>query len=467
MNQLTVLTPTGCIGNRGMYPEAFINALEESNPQVMAVDGGSFDLGPYYLGKGLAHSPLTNIRQDLDLILTEGVGKRGIPFVVGSAGGSGGKPHVDLTLEMVKEIAARRNLDFKVGVIYSDVTKEYLLDRVRRGDQIKRVPTELLGDPLTEEQVSKSSVIVAMMGVEPIIEAFKRGADVVIAGRAADSCVIAAYPIMKGFDKGLSMQMGDIMECGEAALVDKGGVRNLLGPNRMPVVGIVQDDHFVIKAGHPGMVCTVESASAHSLYERESHSEVELPGGILSKSETRYEQLTESVVKVSGSRFNPKPYTVLLEGVGPAGWRTITVMGVRNPRMIDQIDDILAQQKRSVEARFGEIGKFSMYYHLYGKGAVLGQSEWRNDTTPFELGLVIDVVGETQELANDVSEDLLMRIAHCRYPGRTTTAGNVARLFSPNAIDAGEAYDTTIYHQMPIDDPLELFDISVRGIHEV
>ncbi len=315
MRELTVLTPTGCIGNRGLHREALVAALDQEKPSAIAVDGGSFDIGPWYLGTGHAHSPLANIRRDMDILLTEGVGKRGIPLIVGSSGGSGGGPHVDLTLQIVGEIARERELEFQVGVIYADVDKEDLAGRVRNGDSIRRVPTGILGDTLTEEQVARASRIVAMMGVEPIIETLKQGADVVLAGRSADSCAIAAYPIMQGFDRGLALHMGDIMECGEAALTDREGVTRILGPNRVPVLGVIRDDHFILKAGHPGMACTVESASAHSLYERESHTRVELPGGVLDKTESRFEQETDRTVRVSGTKFIPKPYTVLLEGV--------------------------------------------------------------------------------------------------------------------------------------------------------
>ena len=48
MSGLTVLTPMGCIGNRGMQPEAFLEALDRWNPQAIAVDAGSFDLEPSY-----------------------------------------------------------------------------------------------------------------------------------------------------------------------------------------------------------------------------------------------------------------------------------------------------------------------------------------------------------------------------------------------------------------------------------
>ena len=466
MEELTVLTPTGCIGNRGLHREALIAALDAEKPNAMAVDGGSLDCGPWYLGTGQPHSPIANIRRDLEIIVTEGV-RRGIPVIVGSAGGSGAKPHVDLTLSILKEIAVERGLEFKVGVIYADVEKEYLVRRIRDGGVIPRVPTNIFGESLREEDVLKCSSIVAMMGSEPIIEALRRGAQVVIAGRAADSCVIAAYPIMQGFDRGLALHMGDIMECGELTLTDREGITKIPGPNRVPVIGTIRPDHFVIKPGHPGMACTVEAVSAHSMYERESHTRVELPGGILDKTGSRLEQETDSVVKVSGTRFTEAPYTVLLEGAGHAGWRTIAVLGARNPRMIDQLDQILEQEKRSTEVQFAELGEFTVYYHVYGKGAVLGPSEPERDFVPQELGIVVDIVAESQRLAHDVAEDLALKIAFSRYDGRTTTAGNVAYLFSPNVIDVGEAYTTSVYHQLRVDDPLELFTIAVNNIPEV
>ena len=97
----------------------------------------------------------------------------------------------------------------------------------------------------------------------------------------------------------------------------------------------------------------------------------------------------------------------------------------------------------------------------------MGPSEPERDLIATEVGLVVDVVADSQELAHDIAEHVALKIAFTRYPGRTTTAGNVAYLFSPNVVDAGEAYTTGIYHQLPLDDPLELFPITVAGIREV
>lgn len=463
MKTVTVLTPTGCIGNRGIFKEAFIRALEAHKPDVIAVDGGSFDIGPWYLGTGKPHSPFTNLHRDLEIILVEAVAKRGIPFIVGSSGGSGANAHVDLTLELVKKIAQDNKLSFPVGTIHSDIDKSTVKTALHEGSKILKVPTTLLGEPLTNAEIDQATTIVAMMGVEPIIETLRQGAQVVLAGRAADSCVIGAYPVMLGFDKGLSIHMGDIMECGESALTDTTGVTKILGPNRIPIIGTMYDNHFTLKPGHPGMVCSVESASAHSLYERESHSTVELPGGRLEKHHTIFHQETVDTVKVSGTRFVKQPYTVLLEGVAFIGYRTIAILGARNHRMIRQINEILEQEKRSTEASFQTAGQFTIRYHIYGMGAVLGTRE-PISTQPTEIGIVIDIVADRQQLSHDIAEDLSLKIAFSRYTDRTTTAGNVGYLFSPNVIDVGETYETTIYHQMPINDPLKLFNITVRQV---
>jgi len=297
-----------------------------------------------------------------------------------------------------------------------------------------------------------------------VMEALRQGVDVVLAGRASDCCVIGAFGMLQGADPGLALHMGDIMECGESAMTDLEGVTRQPGPNRIPVVGRLRGDHFLLEPGHSGMACTVVSVSAHSMYERATHKLVELPGCLLDKSTTRIEQADPRTVRVEGTTHSPRAYSVLLEGAKFLGWRTISILGVRNARMIAQLSEILRQEKVSAEHRFSALGHFEINYHVYGLGAVLAESEFRHDLPPTEAGVVIDVVADTKQLAHDITEDLALKIAFSRYSGRTTTAGNVAYLFSPNVIDAGQAFDTGIYHELPLADPLEVFKIEMRDL---
>ena len=137
--------------------DAFIDVLERERPDVVAVDSGSLDCGPWYLGTGQAHSPHHNIRRDLDIVLTECVG-RGIPFITGTAGGSGARAHVDLVIDMARDIARERGLRFDLGVAYSDLDKETLKSRLRDGVVMPRVPADILGEPLSERPRSTAAI---------------------------------------------------------------------------------------------------------------------------------------------------------------------------------------------------------------------------------------------------------------------------------------------------------------------
>ena len=287
MEQVTVITPVGCIGNRGVDKDAFIRAIDETQPHALAMDAGSMDCGPWYLGAGKAHSPTLDILWDLEHVLGEAV-PRGIPVIIGSAGGSGARAHVDTTVEMIQNVAREKSLHFRLAVIYSDVPKEYLLSRAENGTV---AGTHSLddGSALRVEAVEESNVIVGLMGVEPIIDALEDGADVVLCGRASDSAVIAAYPVWKGFERGLSYHMGDIMECGESAAEELRPTLQRPGPQPY-------SDH---RAHGEGLLLSLAGSSIpsparpnsclmHSFYERIGRiRESKVPGGVLDKGEAK------------------------------------------------------------------------------------------------------------------------------------------------------------------------------------
>ncbi|MBI4506953.1 MAG: acyclic terpene utilization AtuA family protein [Chloroflexi bacterium] len=459
MREVCVLTPTGCIGNRGTHKESFLRALADEQPDVIATDAGSLDPGPYYLGAGREHSPIKNIRWDLELLLTEAVPRK-IPIVIGSAGGSGARAHVDQTLAIIREIAAAQRLHFTMAVIYADVDLDYLRRRARH-EAIRGVDHD---GALTPEAIDQSAVVVAMMGCEPIIKALEMSADVVVAGRASDACTIAAYPIWKGCSPGIALHLGDVVECGEACASEREPMLRDIEHNRIPMVGRIRDDHFLLRPAHKSMACTPQSCAAHALYERADIYHTTLPGGALDKTDSRYEVEDPWTVRISGARFTPaEPYTVLLEGVRQVGYRAILVFGVRTPRMLAQLDGILEGARAKELALFGGPENVAIHYHLYGRNGVLGDYEFA-PSQAHEVGVVVDVVAKTQELAHDVTQDLRSRISFWRYEGRQTTAGNVAVPFSPSVIDVGPAYALHIYHALPLKNGNEIFPVVLERV---
>ncbi len=455
MNNVTIITPVGCIGNRGVDKDVLLKAIDETSPDALAMDAGSMDCGPWYLGAGLAHSPTFDILWDLEVILGAAVPK-GIPVIIGTAGGSGARAHVDSTVDMIRKVAKEQSLRFKMSVIYSDVSKEFLLERAENGCIAGAFSLED-ESPLGVDAVDESNVIVGLMGVEPIIDALRDGADVVVCGRVSDSAVIAAYPIWKGFDPGLSYHMGDIMECGESAAEEIRPTLRALAHNRIPIIGRMEKECFYLRPAHDSLACTPNSCLMHSFYERMDIHTSKVPGGTLDKSGAHYAQHDLNTTRIWGSKFVEDPYSILLEGTKPAGHRYVFIFGVRTPRMIEQLDEILTEVDQIAEKRFGDYGRFRIHWHKFGKNAVLQDSEPATGELPAEVGVVADVVAETAELARNIAYDLQTRVAFWRYPGRYTTAGNVAITLSPGAFDGGPVYEFSIYHPMRIDDHRQVF----------
>jgi hypothetical protein len=440
MKTLTVLSPTAILGY-GFPVDSFQEGLK-CNPDVIAVDAGSVDPGPYYLGAGVSFTDRAAVKRDLTLILTA-ARERGIPVFVGSAGGAGAKPHLDWTVEIIEEIAQEKDLSFKMAVIAADIDKDVLLKRLGSTEPLGPLPT------LDAERVLASPHIVAQMGWEPFARAYREGADVIVAGRAYDPAVFAALAMEKGFDPGPALHMGKILECAAIA-ADPGSGRDCM-------VGILEEQGFRLFPTNPARRCTVRSVAAHSLYEKSNPWLLPGPGGLLDLRDVVYEQLDERTVRVTGSRHvhgEGEAYRIKLEGARPVGYRTLAIAGIRDPLMIKQLNEILEQVKAAAMDNVGTLGG-RLNFLAYGLNGVMGALEPVSQAA-HEVGLVIDAVADSQEAANTLCSFCRSTLLHYGYPGRVSTAGNLALPYSPSDIKAGPVFEFSIHHLLTTE-PEEFF----------
>ena len=437
--EFRVLSTTAILGYG--FPETSFMAGMRRNPHLIAVDAGSTDPGPYYLGAGKSFTNRAGVKRDLRLMLREGV-KRGIPVVIGSAGGSGARPHVDWCEEIIREIAREEKLHFKMGIVYADVDKK----RVRAHLRKKEIKPLACVPPLTAADLDESVNLVAQMGIEPIERALAAGCQVVLAGRCYDPAVFAALPIMLGFDKALALHMGKILECAAIAATPGSGADCAMGT--------LTRDSFILETLNPKRKFTKISTAAHTLYEKSDPYHLPGPGGAIDLTHCTFTELPGGRVEVKGSRYKATPtYYVKLEGVRPAGFRTISVAGTRDPIMIKGIDAIL----ENVTAQVDEIlkrEKFGgrIHFHVYGKNGVMGALEPEKKTRSYELGIVIEAVAPTPEGADSLCSLTRSTLLHYGYPGRISTAGNLAFPFSPSDVRMGAVYEFSVYHLMPVAD---------------
>ncbi|MHC1586167.1 MAG: acyclic terpene utilization AtuA family protein, partial [Candidatus Hecatellaceae archaeon] len=218
-------------------------------------------------------------------------------------------------------------------------------------------------------------------------------------------------------------------------------------------------------------VCTPLSVAAHALYEQANPYLIKESEGTLDLSKCRYEAYGERAVKVSGSRFIParKP-TVKLEGVTLAGYRTICIAGIRDPQAIKQLKEILEGVRSHVAETFRGRLSSSDYYHLnfriYGLNAVEGEIEPVKQPS-HELGIIIDVVASSQELANSICALARSTMLHYDYEGRKATGGNLAFPYSPSDIPMGPTYQFNVYHKVEVEGAAELLEMFKIEVLEV
>lgn len=427
----------------------------ELDPHVIVGQGTSSDPGPNYLGSVELHPYVgrRNRKRDLGLIL-RAAHEAKIPFIFSGGSPSGSDLHLTGVLEVVNEMCKENGWTFRIAVISGQIKHDWLKKKIINGAKTWRLANYSgLSSILTLKDIDECSIIVSQMGPEPIINALKEGVNGVITGRAVDVALHMAYPLFEGFGKALAAHMAKTVECGalcaEPPIADN-------------MFAILREDHFVVFPLTPTRRCTIASVASHAFYERPDISRELNPGGYLDVSKASYKQIDERSVEIRGSIWIDEPYTVKLEGIKGIGYRTITIAGIRDPVLLERIDEFLETIKQKTESKWRTESKdFQVEFLVFGKNAVLGPSEPNLKITGHEACIVASVFAETQELATAICAFLRGQLFFADYLGRTSTSGNVAVAFSPGDIEMGKAYIWKIWHAIELDDPEEPFSRKI------
>lgn len=448
MQKISVLVSTGNLGDNIIEEGTFYEGVKR-DIDCFAADAGSADVGPTFLGADLPHNPIEWERHDLEIMLLE-ARKKNAPMIVGSCSTMGTDRTVDLYAEIIRDVAREHNMaPFKMGRIYSQVDKAELKRRVAEGE------CEPLGAPyeLTEEVIEETSNVTASMGIEQLVHAFEEGAEVILAGRACDDAVLAAYPVFRGLPRGISLHMGKAAEC--ASLV--------CWPQMVKesIVATVTDEYFSIEPMHPEQAATPHSVAAHSMYERTDPFVQGVPGGMLDMHTSRYEAETPRTCRVYDSVFRPSEdgsYKVKLEGAGEVGHRVYHLVGIRDTRAIAHLAQICEDTREKVRQIIGpdRADDYELYFHTYGANAIMKEHEPVAQTQTHEAAIVIEVVSEDIELASTVAKCAKFRFFYMSYPGQmNSSGGSVALIADEPLYPKNKCYRWTIDHLLRLDDPLD------------
>lgn len=442
-----VLVPSGVLGS-GCPDEALARGVSLA-PDCIAVDGGSTDSGPYYLGTGTSKMTRQATKQDLrQLMLARD--RLGVPLLVGSCGTSGTDAGVDWMAEIAREIAREEGLSARLALVYSEIEPTALLRYIDAGHTAPLEPAQ----PLTAELVAQCEHIVGLLGYEPLADALENGADIVLSGRTTDTAVLSAVPLMRGFPAGASWHAAKTAECGGLCTVET---------RRGGVIFTIDRDGFEIEPLDGANRCTPHTVSAHLLYENSDPFRLKEPGIVLDAADARYEALDERRVRVTGSRAETVPYTIKLEGAGGNGYRTMVFSAIADPKLLARFDEWLANLEtwlRAGIARVFGLGDtdYRLDFRPYGKNAL---NPVPSDLPPHEIGLMTLVWAPTQELATEIAKYCNPMLLH--FPlDPDDPLPSFAFPFSPAEIEMGEQFEFKLNHVAAVDSP----DAFARTITE-
>jgi hypothetical protein len=444
-----ILVPSGMLG-AGFSPGTITRGIG-LGADVIAVDGGSTDSGPYYLGAGVAKTTEGAVRRDLRLLLAA-ASRAGIPLIVGSCGTSGTDSGVNWVAGIVDAISAEDGLDLRVAKIFGEQPADRLVAELERG-RIHALPP---GGPLDAATLGRCEHIVAMMGHEPIEQALRAGADVVLAGRATDTAVSAAFALMRGMPPGPVWHAAKIIECGGQCTTN---------PMSGGVFARIDHTGFTVEPLDPDAACTPTSVAAHMLYETVNPYTMREPGGTIDVARAQYAAAGERTVRVEGSRFEPAgQYTVKLEGAAITGYETVSFTGIRDPQILASIDVWAEFFTKTLDERVETVLElpacsWGADLRLYGYNAILGELE-HAPTPPREVGVMLLVRAEDQQTATAISKLANPLLLHLPLPAMNYLP-SFAFATSPAHIDRGPAYEFVLNHVVEVDSPTEMFRLEM------
>ena len=284
--------------------------------------------------------------------------------VTSNAGGVNPRGCAEAVLESARKLGLAGKL--KIGLVTGDDLLPDLDELMAAGHQMRDMET---GRPLSDirDRVLSAN---AYLGMQPMVEALGRGAQVVITGRVTDTGLTLA-PMFHEFgwdfddwDKvAAGTVAGHIIECGAQSsggnlLKDWRKVKGLANPG-FPIVEASADGTFVITK-HPGTggVVSIPSVTEQLVYEMGDPHEYITPDGVADFTSIQLKQSGKNRVKVSGIRGGPRTDMLKVSIAYFYGYKAVGTLVYGWPDAYDKAraaDAILRQRLKNLGLEFEQI----------------------------------------------------------------------------------------------------------------
>jgi hypothetical protein len=439
-----VLVPSGVIGSG--CPQAAIDRGITLRPHAIAVDAGSTDSGPHYLGTGSTKMTRKALKRDLRQLMLARDTLR-VPLLIGSCGTCGTDSGVDMMAALCAEIAHEENLEARVARVYSEQQAETLAPFLARGAISPLAPARAV----TQATLDECTHIVALLGHAPLVAALDAGADIVLAGRTTDTAVLAAVPLMRGLPPEHCWHAAKVAECGGfcTTRTDRGGV-----------LFEICENGYTIEPLHADNACTPYSVAAHLLYENADPFVLKEPGIELDTSNAQYEAIDARRVHVHGASIRTMTYTLKLEGAAAIGYRTMGFTAIADPHVLRSIDAWVAKLRQTIVRGAQQVlghppGSYELDLRAYGWNALNPDVARAPEPPPREVGVMLLVTAPTQAMASEIARWANPYLLHLPLHDDDPMP-SFAFPYSPAEAELGAVFEFRLNHVVQVEDPLAL-----------
>ena len=451
MIPIKVLVPSGVLG-LGFDLEALNNGVK-NNPDIISIDGGSTDSGPYSLGSGTSKYSRAAIKAEWKSLMIARK-KANVPLVIGSCGTCGTNGMVDWMENITIELAEELNQNIKIAKLYCQQEKNFIKKKFQLSKIFPLNPAPMLNDQLIDEMTN----IVALAGAEQIQECINTGAEIILAGRTTDTAIISALPLMKGANPGSSWHGSKVVECGA-----------LCSTNPTSGVVMVEFDKtgFTVEPMSKNAFCTSETVAAHMLYENADPYILYEPGGYMDVTYSNYYNIDKKKVRVEGAKWHPsKQYSVKLEGAKITGYQSSLLVLLRDKKYVEKVknwtDKLSKFLKKEINERMDiDTSEYSLEFRHIGLNSTLGELE-KNLRSPVEVGVLCLITSKNQ-ISTEIAKLINPFLLH--FPlSSNEELPTFAFPFSPVHSDRGCVYEFALNHILELDNPMDAFQIEILEV---
>ncbi len=230
--------------------------------------------------------------------------------IITNGGGVNPRACADAVLEVAKELGIS---GLKIGIVLGDDIKDKLDELIQSGNELKNMES---GEPIStvREKILSANVY---FGAMPIVEALRKGADIVITGRTTDTGLTLAPMIYefnwseKDYDlMSAGTIAGHILECGAQStggnfLGDWQSVDNMAEIG-FPIAEAYPNGEFIItKHENLGGKVSFETVAEQLLYEIGDPEVYITPDCVADFTSIKLEEVGKNRVRVYGIKGKP------------------------------------------------------------------------------------------------------------------------------------------------------------------